>query len=80
MASKQSSRDVPAELVATIERALLDTRAGSWKRVGPGKQELYFTCFEHDDQRPSARWSREKAAWYCDPCGKGGAKWPGDPF
>src|SRR5205823_4705078 len=22
--------------------------------------------------RPSARWSREKAAWYCDPCGKGG--------
>ena len=72
-AERSKSREVPPELVAAIERALLDTRAGSWKRVGPGKQELFFTCFEHaPDADPSARWNREKRAWYCFPCGKGG--------
>lgn len=37
-----------------------------------GTKELIAPCPLHDDARPSLRVNLDKAAWFCDPCGRGG--------
>jgi hypothetical protein len=38
----------------------------------PGQKELVAHCPLHNDRNPSFRVNREKATWFCDPCGVGG--------
>lgn len=65
MGAKRSA-EVPDDLKGAIEAELLKTRGGQWK-----SDDLYFSCLDHDDEHPSARWDREKGVYFCDPCGKG---------
>ena len=63
-------------MTATVDPALLAAvEAAVWQQ-SPRKRgrEYAFTCPRegHNDDNPSARWNRDKATWYCDPCGQGG--------
>ena len=63
-----TSSDFPTSFLDALDAAVM-ARDGRTER-----NETRFRCPspDHEDNHPSARWNREKAAWTCDACGEGG--------
>lgn len=55
------------QTLQSIESALLSSRNGQHVRL-QGAQQIKFSCFEHDDPRPSAHWHPKKMVWICRVC------------